>query len=87
MTKARRTRKENSQSLLLHISQHGLDNSNLSENVETNKAYLRFDSSVGRGDLITPIGVGRVILGPFFSLSASDQLRIKCILPTALHVN
>jgi hypothetical protein len=24
---------------------------------------LRFDTSIGRGDLITPIGVGRVIKG------------------------
>jgi hypothetical protein len=24
---------------------------------------IRFDSSIGRGDIITPIGVGRVILG------------------------
>jgi hypothetical protein len=24
---------------------------------------IRFDSSIGRGDLITPIGVGRVIPG------------------------
>jgi FK506-binding protein 1 len=30
---------------------------------ETDTCYLRFDSSVGRGDLITPIGTGRIIRG------------------------
>ncbi|KAJ4362995.1 hypothetical protein N0V83_010112 [Neocucurbitaria cava] len=36
--------------------------------------YLRFDSSVGRGDLITPIGVGRVIRGPFTPSSTSYMI-------------
>lgn len=36
---------------------------------------LRFDSSVGRGDLITPIGVGRVIKGrhPYIETCVEDS--------------
>lgn len=41
--------------------------------------HLRFDTSVGRGDLITPIGVGRVIRGPFLP-------SILRSFPTLLHM-
>lgn len=41
--------------------------------------HLRFDTSVGRGDLITPIGVGRVIRGPFLSSCSRSA-------PTLLHM-
>jgi hypothetical protein len=33
----------------------------------------RFDSSIGRGDIITPIGVGRVIRGPFLTLATHQS--------------
>jgi hypothetical protein len=35
---------------------------------------IRFDSSIGRGDLITPIGVGRVIPGAQSHLSHARTL-------------
>jgi hypothetical protein len=48
----------------------------------TEKCDFRFDSSVGRGDLITPIGVGRVIRG---TSTFSPASKVPIISPCALH--
>ena len=42
----------------------------------------RFDSSVGRGDFKTPIGVGKVIRGAMTLLPAFRRLRFLSRLPT-----
>jgi len=51
----------------------------LFDDTKGNKKGKQFDSSVGRGDLITPIGVGRVIRGwdeGILGSSSSDAMSL-----------